>query len=119
MRLQRGNGLFRRLNFRHGDAQRLGNGAVVFAAQLCQEPGGNVHGVGDGFFLPAQLQHQTLRQIPRAHTGRLQRLQKIQRLIHHGLRDLHFRQAVQILLRQIAVLIHHLRQIFGQRQQRL
>ena len=119
MGVQGGNGLFRRLDLRRGDAQGLGDGAVVLPAQLRQEPGGDIHGVGDGFFLAAQLQYQTFRQVPGAYAGRLQGLDNVQSLIHHGLGNFHLRQAVQVLLGQIAVLVHHLRHVFCQGQQRL
>ena len=116
MRIQGSDGLLRRLNFRDAGPKCLGDGPIVAAAQFREEPCGNVHSVGDVVLPAAQLKHQALRQIPGAHTGRLQGLNRIQCLIHHGLGDFHLRQAVQILLRQISVLVHQLRHIFTQGQ---
>ena len=59
MGLQGGNTLFRLLDLLGGQSQLPGDGAVVLAAQLRQEAGGDIHDVGGGI-LAGQLQHQTL-----------------------------------------------------------
>ena len=61
MGVQRGNGLLRRLNFRRISPQCLCDRAVVAPTQLCQEPGSDVHGIGNGLLLAAELKHQALR----------------------------------------------------------
>ena len=94
-------------------------GGVVLPAQLRQEAGGNIQGGGGGGPLPDQLEAQTLRQVSGRHTGGLQALEGVQSLLDERLGDLELRQAVQVFLKQIAVLIHQLGHIGAKSQQGL
>ena len=91
----------------------------MLPAQLRQEPGDNVHHGGRGVPTAGQLQKQAFLQVPGSHTGRVQTLDGPQRLGNQGIRDVHLQETIQVLLGQIAVLVHQLGDVFGQGQQGL
>ena len=69
--------------------------------------------------LPGQLQQQALRQVPGTHARRVQTLDGGQGLVQQRAGHLHVLQSVQVLLGQISVLVHQLRQIPAQGQEGL
>ena len=69
--------------------------------------------------LPGQLQKQTFGERGGAYARGLQTLQRLQSLGDKHRGNLQFFQARQVLGGEIAVLVHQLRHVFGQGQQRL
>ena len=89
----------------------------MLLSQLRQKPGGNIYYRRRDVFLPGQLQQQALGEIPGSHAGGVQGLDGVQGLLDQRLRDLQLPQAVQVGIVQVAVLIHHFRNVLGQGQQ--
>ncbi len=96
----------------------LRNGPVVLPAQLRQVVRRNLPRRRTAL-LPRQLQQKAFRKTPRPYPRRVQSLDNRQRFAYQLFRNFQLQQAVYVLLRQIAVLVYQLRQIFRQGQQRL
>ena len=87
--------------------------------QLREEAGGNVHGHRVRALPAAELEQQALGQGPGPHPRGIQALECVQGLVREGLGNPHGGQAVQVLLGQVPVLVHQLRQILAQGRQGL
>ena len=87
--------------------------------QLREKPGGDLHRHRVAAAPAAKLEQETLGEGPGPHPGGLQALEGVQGLVRQGLGNLHGGETLQVLLGQIAVLVHQLRQIDAQGRQGL
>ena len=101
-----------------GDLQDLGNASVLLLAQRLQMLCNDGAGKRRWGVQTVQLQQQTVFEIPRGHTGRLQGLEGTDRLLNQLIWNAQLLHAFQILGPQIAVRIQQFRQVFAQGQYR-